>query len=52
VQAVTQSSEVKSSEPIFNVPPVVVATVAVLVLIHAVRVLALSAAAEIGRAHV
>lgn len=46
VQAVTQSSEVKSSEPIFNVPPVVVATVAVLVLIHAVRALALSKAAD------
>lgn len=42
----TQSSEVKSSEPIFNVPPVVVATVAVLVLIHAVRALALSDAAD------
>jgi len=46
VQAVTQPSEVKSSEPIFNVPPVVVATVAVLVLIHAVRTLALSEAAD------
>lgn len=46
VQAVTQSSEVKSSEPIFNVPPVIVATVAVLVLIHAVRALALSKAAD------
>jgi membrane associated rhomboid family serine protease len=29
-------------EPIFNVPPVVVATVAVLVLVHAVRMLALT----------
>lgn len=46
VQTVTQSSEVKSSEPIFNVPPVIVATVAVLVLIHAVRALALSKAAD------
>jgi membrane associated rhomboid family serine protease len=46
VQAVTQSSEAKFSEPIFNVPPVVVATVAVLVLIHAVRALALSDAAD------
>jgi membrane associated rhomboid family serine protease len=46
VQAVTQSSEVKSSEPIFNIPPVVVATVVVLVLIHVVRALALSEAAD------
>jgi len=46
VQAVTQSSEVKSREPIFNVPPVVVATVAVLVLIHAVRALVLSEAVD------
>jgi membrane associated rhomboid family serine protease len=46
VQPVTQSSETKSSEPIFNVPPVVVATVAVLVLIHAIRALALSDAAD------
>lgn len=45
VQQVTQSSEVKSSEPILNVPSVVVATVAVLVLIHAVRAIALSGAA-------
>jgi membrane associated rhomboid family serine protease len=29
-------------EPIFNVPPVVIATVAVLILVHAVRVLALT----------
>jgi membrane associated rhomboid family serine protease len=43
---VTQSSQSKASEPIFNVPPVVVATVAVLVLIHAVRALALSDAAD------
>jgi membrane associated rhomboid family serine protease len=46
VQPVTQSSETRSSEPIFNVPPVVVATVAVLVLIHAIRALALSDAAD------
>jgi membrane associated rhomboid family serine protease len=46
VHPVTQSSEAKSSEPIFNVPPVVVATVAVLVLIHAVRAIALSGAAD------
>ncbi len=42
----TETSETKSAEPIFNVPPVVVATVAVLVLIHAVRALALSDAAD------
>jgi membrane associated rhomboid family serine protease len=30
------------SEPIFNVPPVVLATIAVLVLVHAVRMLALT----------
>lgn len=43
----TQSSEIKkSSEPIFNVPPVVLATVAVLVLIHAIRAMALSPAAD------
>jgi membrane associated rhomboid family serine protease len=46
VQPVTQPSEAKSSEPIFNVPSVVVATVAVLVFIHAVRALALSGAAD------
>lgn len=46
VQPVTQSVEAKSSEPIFNMPPVVVATVAVLVLIHAVRAIALSDAAD------
>jgi membrane associated rhomboid family serine protease len=43
---VTQSSEAKSSEPIFNVPPVVLATVAVLVLVHAIRTIALSSAAD------
>ena len=31
-----------SSEPIFNVPPVVIATVAVLVLVHALRTFALT----------
>jgi membrane associated rhomboid family serine protease len=46
VQPVTQSVEAKSSEPIFNMPPVVVATVAVLVVIHAVRAMALSDAAD------
>jgi membrane associated rhomboid family serine protease len=46
VQPVTQSREAKSSEPIFNVPPVVLATVAVLVLIHAIRAIALSSAAD------
>jgi len=46
VQPVTQSSETKSSEPIFNVPPVVVATVAVLVIIQAIRAFALSPAAD------
>src|ERR1700761_6570779 len=46
VQPVTQSSEVKSSQPLFNMPPVVVATVAVLVLIHAVRIILLSGAAD------
>jgi membrane associated rhomboid family serine protease len=46
VQPVTQSSDTKSSQPIFNVPPVVVATVAVLVLIHAIRALALSPTAD------
>jgi membrane associated rhomboid family serine protease len=46
VQPVTQSVEAKSSEPIFNMPAVVVATVAVLVLIHAVRAIALSDTAD------
>ncbi len=46
VQPVSQSSETKSSEPIFNVPAVVAATVAVLVFIHAIRALALSPAAD------
>jgi membrane associated rhomboid family serine protease len=39
---VTQESEVKSREPIFNVPRVVIATVAVLVLVHAVRMVLLT----------
>jgi membrane associated rhomboid family serine protease len=34
------------SEPIFNVPPVVIATIAVLVLVHAVRMLALTPAQD------
>lgn len=44
---VTQSSNSKSREPIFNVPPVVLATVAVLVGVHAFRTLALTRAADI-----
>jgi membrane associated rhomboid family serine protease len=47
VQSVTQSPKVKSSEPIFNVPPVVLATVAVLVLIHTIRAIALSSTADV-----
>jgi membrane associated rhomboid family serine protease len=39
---VTQYAEPRIREPIFNVPPVVIATVAVLVLVHALRVLALT----------
>jgi membrane associated rhomboid family serine protease len=39
---VTQQVEPRIREPIFNVPPVVIATVAVLVLVHALRVLALT----------
>jgi membrane associated rhomboid family serine protease len=39
---VTQQSEPKLSEPIFNVPAVVIATVGVLVLVHAFRSFALS----------
>jgi membrane associated rhomboid family serine protease len=39
---VTQISEPKVSEPIFNIPLVVVATVAVLVLVHAFRMFVLS----------
>jgi membrane associated rhomboid family serine protease len=46
VQPVTQRSEPKSSEPMFNVPPVVIATVAVLVLVHAFRVFVLTDAED------
>ena len=46
VQPVTQRSEPKSSEPMFNVPPVVIATVAVLVLVHAFRMFALADAED------
>ena len=35
------------SEPIFNVPPVVLATIAVLVLVHAVRMLAMTDAEDL-----
>ena len=37
VPPVTEQSEPNPSEPIFNVPPVVIATVAILVLVHAAR---------------
>jgi len=43
---VTQPSEPKSSEPVFNVPPVVIATMAVLALVHAFRLLALTDAED------
>ena len=46
VQPLTQRSEPKPSEPMFNVPPVVTATVAVLVLVHAFRMLVLSPGAD------
>jgi membrane associated rhomboid family serine protease len=39
---VTQQSEPKVSEPIFNVPLVVIATIGVLVLVHAFRMLVLT----------
>jgi len=39
---VTQQSEPKTSEPIFNVPLAVIATVGALVLVHAVRTFALT----------
>ncbi len=42
----TQPSGGKASEPLFNVPAVVVATVVVLVAVHAVRMMALSPAAD------
>jgi membrane associated rhomboid family serine protease len=43
---VTQPFESRPSEPIFNVPPIVIATVGVLVLVHAFRMLVLSSAAD------
>jgi len=43
---VTQPFESSPSEPIFNVPPVVIATVGVLVLVHAFRMLVLSPVAD------
>ncbi len=46
VPLVTQSSESRPSEPIFNVPPVVIATMAVLALVHGFRVFVLSDAAD------
>lgn len=46
VPLVTQSSNAKSKEPMFNVPPVVIATVAVLVGVHAFRMFALSEAED------
>jgi membrane associated rhomboid family serine protease len=39
---VTQPAEPRIREPIFNVPPVVIATVVVLVLVHALRMLVLT----------
>ncbi len=42
----TQPFEAKPSEPIFNIPPIVLATVGVLVLVHAFRMLVLSSAAD------
>jgi membrane associated rhomboid family serine protease len=46
VQPVTQPFDPKPSEPIFNVPLVVIATVAVLVLVHVFRIFALSDAQD------
>jgi membrane associated rhomboid family serine protease len=46
VQPVTQDPQTKSSEPIFNVPPVVIATVAVLVGVHVFRIFALTDAQD------
>ena len=42
VQPVTQPSDRKSPEPIFNVPPVVIATVVVLVGVHLFRIFVLT----------
>jgi hypothetical protein len=38
---------IQRSEPMFNVPPVVLATVAVLVLVHALRMLVLTEAEDV-----
>ena len=38
---------IQRSEPMFNIPPVVIATVAVLVLVHALRMLVLSDAEDL-----
>lgn len=46
-QPVTQPPEHKRSEPIFNVPPVVTATVVVLVGVHLFRMFALTPAADL-----
>jgi membrane associated rhomboid family serine protease len=46
VQPVTQSSNHKTREPIFNVPPIVIATVAVLAGVHVFRLVALSDAQD------
>jgi membrane associated rhomboid family serine protease len=43
---VTQPPEPKPSEPIFNIPPIVVATVAVLVGVHLFRMFVLTAAQD------
>jgi membrane associated rhomboid family serine protease len=47
VPLVTQSSNAESKEPMFNVPPVVLATVAVLVGVHAFRIFVLSEAEDL-----
>jgi len=46
VQPVTQPSETKTSEPVFNVPLVIIATIAVLVLVHLFRIFALNDAQD------
>lgn len=47
VSPVTQPSEPKPREPMFNVPAVVVATMAVLVLVHLFRLLVLTEAEDV-----
>lgn len=42
----TQPFQSRSHEPIFNIPPIVLATIGVLVLVHAFRMVALSSAAN------